>query len=165
MDVIVTHETAQIAGRTMRCALGPAGLTERKKEGDGATPIGRFPLREVLYRADRIQKPSCRLPVRDIKLTDGWCDDPHDPKYNQLVSSPYKASHENLWREDALYDLLIVVGYNDAPPVVGAGSAIFMHVANDDYQPTQGCIALKLNDLQFVVEHLVENSHVDITKD
>jgi L,D-peptidoglycan transpeptidase YkuD (ErfK/YbiS/YcfS/YnhG family) len=162
MDVNVDGNSAEINGRTMRCAIGRSGFKQNKKEGDGTTPIGRFPLREVFYREDRISKPSCVLPVRAVTPTDGWCDDPADPNYNRLVSLPYTASHENLWREDFLYDLLIVIGYNDAPPIPGAGSAIFMHVARDDYSPTQGCIALKLDDLQFVIGQLTENSHVNI---
>jgi L,D-peptidoglycan transpeptidase YkuD (ErfK/YbiS/YcfS/YnhG family) len=118
-----------------------------KREGDGATPVGRFPLRRVLYRPDRLSAPITRLPVAALAPDDGWCDDPADPQYNKPVRLPYAARHEELWRADALYDVIVVIGHNDAPVVAGMGSAIFMHLAGADYRPTQGCVALARQDL------------------
>ena len=134
-------------GRTYRCALGRTGVRMDKREGDGATPAGRFPLRRVLYRPDRLSTPTTPLPVAPLMLEDGWCDDPADPQYNRLVRLPYAGRHEELWRVDALYDVIVVVGHNDAPVIAGMGSAIFMHVASADYRPTQGCVALARQDL------------------
>jgi L,D-peptidoglycan transpeptidase YkuD (ErfK/YbiS/YcfS/YnhG family) len=132
-----------------RAALGRAGLraAEAKREGDGATPIGAWPLRLVLWRADRLAPPATRLAALAITPGDGWCDAPADPLYNRRVLLPYPASAEPLWRADRLYDLVVVLGYNDAPVKPGAGSAIFLHVASPDYQPTQGCVAAALPDL------------------
>ena len=118
-----------------------------KREGDGATPVGRFPLRRVLYRPDRLSAPITRLPVAPLAPDDGWCDDPADAQYNRPVRLPYAARHEELWRTDALYDVIVVIGHNDAPVVAGMGSAIFMHLASADYRPTQGCVALARQDL------------------
>lgn len=131
------------------CALGRAGVKRDKGEGDGATPAGCWPLRRVLYRRDRLgAPPATSLPLRPIRAEDGWCDDPCDPAYNRPLRLPHSARHERLWRDDGLYDLLIVVGYNDGPPLPGRGSAIFVHVARHDYAPTEGCIALAMADLR-----------------
>jgi len=119
-----------------------------KREGDGATPIGAWPLRAVMYRPDRTARPRCALRVSPIRPDDGWCDDPSDRNYNRPVRLPYPASHELLWREDHLYDLVVVLGYNDGPRIRGRGSAIFMHLAAPDFAPTAGCIALREPDLR-----------------
>ena len=138
-----------MADREARCALGRAGIRPAadKREGDGATPAGVWPLRTVLWRPDRIGAPVSRLPGRRIRQHDGWCDAPLDTAYNRPVDLPYPASAERLWREDAVYDLVVVLGYNDSPVIPGAGSAIFLHVARPDYAPTEGCIAMALGDL------------------
>lgn len=134
------------------CALGWGGLSADKYEGDGTTPIGCFPLRRVLYREDRVLKPNTRLPVSILKPNDGWCDDPSDEAYNQLISRPFSASHECLWREDHIYDVIVQLGYNDSPVVTGKGSAIFIHVAQPTFLSTQGCIALQHEDLLNVLK-------------
>jgi L,D-peptidoglycan transpeptidase YkuD (ErfK/YbiS/YcfS/YnhG family) len=135
-----------------RCALGKRGIRADKQEGDEATPAGLLPLRRVFYRADRTATPACRVPVEPLSPADGWCDDPADRAYNQRVRLPYGARHEHLWRDDALYDLVGVLGWNDgvggAPVVRGRGSAIFLHLARPDLGPTEGCIALPERDLR-----------------
>ncbi len=137
-----------LAGYRARCALGAAGVTREKREGDRATPAGDWPLRRVFYRPDRGEPPTSRLPIAPIGPADGWCDEAGDPRYNQPVRLPYPASAETLWRGDGLYDLILVIGYNDAPVIAGAGSAIFVHVARDDFAPTRGCVALARADLE-----------------
>ena len=145
-------------GRQVRCALGPAGIRRDKREGDGATPAGRFPLRRVLYRADRLESPVTRLPGRAIRADDGWCDDPADPNYNRPVTLPYPGRAERLWRDDGLYDLLAVLGHNDDPVEKGRGSAIFLHVARPDFAPTSGCVAVALADLRALLGAADEDS-------
>lgn len=130
------------------CMLGRSGIVERKREGDGATPAGSFPLREVRYRPDRLDRPATSgLPVIATRENDGWCDDPSNAAYNRLVQLPYPASAEKMWRDDGLYDVLAVIGYNDAPAVSGSGSAIFIHVAreigNGRPGPTVGCVSMR----------------------
>lgn len=130
------------------CALGRGGVRADKREGDGATPLGTFPLRRLWYRAGRLGAPvMCGLPTRAIRREDGWCDDPTSPEYNRPVTLPHAARHERLWRDDSLYDLVVELGYNDDPVVPGAGSAIFLHVARPDYGPTEGCVAVARADL------------------
>jgi L,D-peptidoglycan transpeptidase YkuD (ErfK/YbiS/YcfS/YnhG family) len=141
------------AGRK-RAATGPAGIARKGGEGDGITPRGNFPVRAIFYRADRIAPPRTQLPVRRIEKDDGWCDAPNDPNYNRLVKLPYPASAENMWRDDPLYDLLAVLGYNDDPVVPDKGSAIFLHVAHSDYSATHGCVALAHDDLLAAIEQL-----------
>ena len=133
--------------RAIRCALGRAGVQKFKNEGDGVTPVGDFSLRQVLYRPDRLDAPKTNLPVSPLTPQNGWCDDPDHMLYNLPVTLPFNASHEVLWRDDLLYDLIVVLGHNDAPPVPRAGSAIFFHVAKEDFQPTEGCVAIATPDL------------------
>lgn len=131
-----------------RCAVGHGGVRRDKREGDGATPLAAMPLRRVLYRADRGAPPRCGVPVEPIGPEDGWCDDPADRAYNTAVRLPHPARHERLWREDTLYDIVGVLGWNDDPVVRGRGSAIFLHVASPGYRPTEGCVALSDRDLR-----------------
>jgi L,D-peptidoglycan transpeptidase YkuD (ErfK/YbiS/YcfS/YnhG family) len=139
------------AGVTYRAALGRGGVRPDKQEGDGATPAALLPLRRVFYRADRVAKPRTHLPVEPLARCDGWCDDPSHRAYNTHVTLPFEARHEALWRDDPLYDVCVVLGWNDAPVVRGRGSAIFLHVARADYAPTEGCVALALSDLRAVL--------------
>ena len=132
---------------TLRCAVGRAGLRADKQEGDEATPLGLLPLRRVLYRADRLARPSAAVPIEPLAPADGWCDDSSSHEYNCRVRLPFGNGHEALWRDDAIYDVIGVLGWNDAPIVRGRGSAIFLHVARPDYAPTEGCVALALPDL------------------
>ena len=145
----------QIGGvaQPVRCALGPAGVIAAagKREGDGATPLGTWPMRRVLFRPDRGPPPRTALPASPIAPDDGWCDAPDDPAYNRPVKLPYPASAEAMWRDDGLYDLVVILGHNDDPPVPGLGSAIFLHLARPDYAPTQGCVALARRDLEAVL--------------
>ena len=138
---------ASLGEKRWRCAVGAGGVREDKVEGDAATPAGEYPLRHVYYRNDRLVLPKVRLPARPISERDGWCDDPHSPAYNRLVRIPNEWSHEKMWREDGLYDVVVVVGYNDDPPEGEWGSAIFLHIARDDMSPTQGCVAFARADL------------------
>ena len=138
---------ALLGPKRWRCALGAGGVREDKVEGDAATPAGEYPLRRIYFRNDRLVLPKVRLPARPIGEHDGWCDDPQSPAYNRLVRIPNDSSHEKMWREDGLYDLLVVVGYNDDPPEGEWGSAIFLHIARDDMSPTRGCVALARADL------------------
>jgi L,D-peptidoglycan transpeptidase YkuD (ErfK/YbiS/YcfS/YnhG family) len=142
---------ASLGERRWRCAIGAGGVREDKVEGDGATPAGAYPLRHLYFRNDRLVLPKVRLPARPIGEHDGWCDDPRSPAYNRLVRIPNEWSHEKMWREDGLYDLLVVVGYNDDPPEGEWGSAIFLHIARDDMSPTHGCVAFAREDLLEIV--------------
>ncbi|MGB9152102.1 MAG: L,D-transpeptidase family protein [Alphaproteobacteria bacterium] len=154
MDLIVKNpHIAAWGGQEFRCAIGRGGLiaAEAKREGDGATPIGTWKMREIIYRADRIQLPTTSLPARAMQPDDGWCEIPEDARYNQLVKHPYATPVDKMWRDDHLYDVVVVLGYNDDPVVAGKGSAIFLHLARPDFSPSAGCVTLSLDDLLRVV--------------
>lgn len=161
-NVRVVGNRLAFEGKTYRCAFGKGGFSVNKKEGDGATPVGMFALRECWYRADRMALPETKLPLRIIHENDGWCDDPKSPHYNRHVTLPFVLSHEKLFRQEPVYDLIIPIGYNDGPFIAGKGSAIFMHIARVDYEPTEGCIALAKADLLEILPHLDTQSLVDI---
>jgi L,D-peptidoglycan transpeptidase YkuD (ErfK/YbiS/YcfS/YnhG family) len=150
-------------GGRMRAALGKGGLTTSKREGDGATPVGMFPLRDLWYRADRLPAPpKTDLGLRIIGQDEGWSDDPRDPLYNRAVRLPHPFGHETMWREDGVYDLVVPLGYNDDPVVPGLGSAIFFHCATPDYAPTHGCIAIARDDLLTILAGCGPETWLDI---
>lgn len=147
------------------CALGRSGIVTAKREGDGGTPAGRFALRELFWRADRIERPQSTLRSRPIAADDGWCDAADDPAYNRPVKLPYTASTETLWRADHLYDVIVPLGYNDDPVIPGAGSAIFFHLAKEGENglaATEGCVALRLEDMRAVLRGIGRDTSMRI---
>lgn len=144
--------TLSLESITVPCALGKSGLGVRKREGDGKTPVGRFELLCVYFRADRLRRPRTGLPVVQILPDLGWCDDPVHPRYNRPVKLPFEASHERMWRDDGLYDVVVVLDHNLHPPVPGLGSAIFFHCARPDYSPTAGCVAVSRQDMLKILD-------------
>ncbi len=155
-----------LAGRMVPCAIGRSGMiaAAQKREGDGASPIGIWPIRRFVYRADRLALPQTLLPITATQVQDGWCDGADDPLYNQPVTLPYLASTEQMWREDHVYDLVAILGHNDAPPVPGMGSAIFLHLARPGFTPTEGCIALSLEDMLEVMRLAEPGSAIEIRR-
>lgn len=160
-----THGHLHFAGADFPCALGRSGIVADKREGDGGTPIGTFPLRALRFRADRLSLPQSRLVTQPLAPHDGWCDAPNDPAYNHYVTRPYPASSEALWRDDLLYDIVIMLGYNDAPVVSGKGSAIFFHLAKVKdglLKATEGCVALQLDDMIRVLKTVTPTTQMTI---
>lgn len=137
-----------------------------KREGDKASPIGIWRVRKAWWRPDRLDRPDTVLVIDPLSEADGWCDDPADPAYNRAVLRPYPASHEAMWREDGLYDIVVALGHNDNPPVAGLGSAIFLHCAKPaeggGYKPTLGCAAIPREDLVRLLARLTPADAVAI---
>lgn len=148
IEVDTATRRLRFADLDIPCAIGRGGAcsADAKREGDGCTPTGIWPLRAVLFRPGRVTLPTLALPWRWTRASDGWSDGPADPAYNRPVRLPRPYSAENLQRTDALYDIIVVLGHNDAPPVPGAGSAIFFHLWTDA-QPTEGCVAIAREDM------------------
>ena len=146
------------------CALGKNGMTpfDKGREGDGKTPLGTYTLRYGLYRKDRIKLPKTDFPFHEILQNDGWCDAPNDPAYNRPVRLPYNASAEKLWKDSHVYDVVIVLGHNDNPPVPNLGSAIFLHIARENYPPTQGCVAISKEDMLDLLPSLTKECLIEI---
>lgn len=138
----------------LHCALGSAGTVTRKKEGDVATPVGCFRLTSLLYRAERLARPTALLSTRPVRRQDVWCDDAADRRYNRLSQGPVSAGHEKLWRADGVYNTLIILDYNLKPRIRGRGSAIFFHLARPDYAPTAGCVAISPRDMRKLLPRL-----------
>jgi L,D-peptidoglycan transpeptidase YkuD (ErfK/YbiS/YcfS/YnhG family) len=155
--ILGIDQMLRIDNRAMPAIIGRSGLiaADIKREGDGATPIGRWPLRRVLYRPDRLAPPVTALPVNAILPDDLWCDAPDHPLYNRPVRKPFAASAEDMWRHDHVYDLVVILGHNDDPPIPYAGSAIFLHLTRPDLKPTAGCVALALPDLQTALAQVI----------
>jgi L,D-peptidoglycan transpeptidase YkuD (ErfK/YbiS/YcfS/YnhG family) len=155
-------------GRRYPCALGKGGVLPagRKCEADGASPAGLYPLLTLYYRPDRMGRdraaPETGLPTLAIGRNLGWCDTPACRDYNSAVDLPHSDSAESLWRADGLYDLLVVMGHNQNPAIPGRGSAIFLHVARDDYLPTRGCVALAREVLSEILPELDDRTMIRI---
>ncbi len=156
--------TVMWPGHGAKAVFGRSGLTPAadKREGDGASPIGVWPIRRVLYRPDRGPAPRTALPVKAIHREDGWCDASGDLNYNRPVTLPYPASAEAMWREDGVYDIVVILGHNDDPVVDGMGSAIFLHLAQPDFTPTAGCVALDRGDLEALLAEAQPGDSLEI---
>ena len=160
-DRDVRHRGVLRAGGLWRaCALGRTGVVASKHEGDGGTPRGILRPLALLYRADRGPRPVSALPTNAIRADSGWCDDPDDRCYNRPVRLPYAGRHERLWRDDRLYDLLVVLDHNTEYPVPGRGSAIFLHVAAPGLAATEGCIAVDPPALRALLAYLTPDSRI-----
>ena len=144
-----------------KCSIGKKGLNSKKKEGDHCTPIGVFKIGKVYYRPDRIKKIDTMLKTKTIKKNMGWCDDPYNKNYNKEIVLNKKNKGETLFRKDNAYDILIVVEYNTNKTKPFKGSAIFIHLTKN-YGPTEGCIALKNNDLLILLKIINKSSKIQI---
>jgi len=148
------------AGQRVPCRVGRHGQRVFKREGDGASPIGSWYPVEVLYRRDRMLPPRTHLPLRSIRLADGWCDAPEDRNYNRAVQHPYPASAERLWRNDGLYDVVVILNHNTQPRVRRLGSAVFLHLMAADGGPTAGCLAVKPRDMALILQRLTAHAQI-----
>lgn len=165
LDLIVKRAgdgwQASYGDKTWPATGGGNGISHDKVEGDRTSPAGRWPIRRVLYRADRLAAPPVSVfPTAVIDPLDGWCDAPEHPDYNRPVRLPFEASHEKMWDEDGVYDIVVVLGHNDDPVVPGAGSAVFLHIASAGYGPTAGCAALTQEDLLEFLALATPDSHL-----
>jgi L,D-peptidoglycan transpeptidase YkuD (ErfK/YbiS/YcfS/YnhG family) len=145
-----------------RCALGKAGVKKKIMEGDNITPKGIFKIIKIYYRSDKIEEIKTLIKRIKIRKNMGWCDDPKSRSYNQQINLPTKYSHEKLYRNDNLYDLIAVLNYNTDPIIKNKGSAIFLHIAKNSYQETKGCIALKKKHLIEIISKIKKNTKIKI---
>jgi L,D-peptidoglycan transpeptidase YkuD (ErfK/YbiS/YcfS/YnhG family) len=146
-----------------RCALGKDGIRKKTKEGDNITPVGIFKITTIYYRHDKIKKIKTSIKKIKIKKNMGWCDDPGSNFYNQQIKLPSEFSYEKLYRNDSVYDILAVLNYNVNPVRKNKGSAIFIHVAKNNYEPTAGCVAVKKADLIKLLQKVKKNTKIKIS--
>ena len=147
-------------GNKYKCSIGNGGFRDKKKEGDGCTPIGVFHITDILYREDKIKNLVTNYNLQKISPSDGWCDDPKSKHYNTKIKFPFANSAEELFRQDDRYDIICVTNHNQNPIISGAGSAIFIHVASEDYSATAGCIALSLKDLTEILSTITKKTEL-----
>ena len=164
MIIVKKNNILSFKNKNYKCALGKNGLTNNKTEGDKKTPTGVFSIGELYIRADKIKNLKTSLTVIKITKNMAWCDDPTKKSYNKLIKTS-KEHKESLYRNDDLYDILLVIKYNMNPIIPYKGSAIFLHNAKNNYEKTNGCIALKLKDLKEIIKNLSPNEKITITND
>tara|TARA_Y100000590_G_scaffold432610_1_gene548821 strand:+ start:1402 stop:1890 length:489 start_codon:yes stop_codon:yes gene_type:complete len=144
----------------IKCSIGKRGLTKKKWEGDLKTPRGKFKFQFLLYRKDRIRRVITKIRKKIIKKNMGWCDDVNSPYYNQLIKFPFKKSAEKLYLKKNIYDLILILNYNTKPTIKNKGSAIFLHIANKNFNPTKGCIAIKKKDLIKILPLITKKTYI-----
>ena len=162
MIIINKSRYLKFKNLTFKCSLGKSGIGDKEIEGDNVTPRGIYRIVKIYYRKDRIKKISSKFKLVEITKIMGWCNDIKSKKYNQLIKLPTKYSHEKLYRKDNVYDLILVLNYNMKPTIKNKGSAIFIHVTRENYQSTQGCIALKKNNLIKLISKINKNIKIKI---
>ena len=143
-------------------ALGRAGFLANKREGDGGTPTGCFRPRRVWFRADRHPRPRTLLPVRAISARDAWCEDPSDRRYNHPIQIAEGANGDRLQREDHLYDYIIEIDHNTRPRIMGRGSAVFLHLARDNFGPTAGCVSMRAPAMLQLLRRIGPRTRIEI---
>ena len=162
MKLVVKNGFLLNQNQKYRCSIGYNGLTKKKYEGDGCTPVGTFKINKILYRPDKINCHEFSIDSQIIEERGGWCDDIKSDLYNQKIDFPFNYSAEHLYRSDDLYDIICVIDYNLNPIIKGKGSAIFLHVANDNFSPTHGCVAIKKDGLLQIALNLKQDSTITI---
>ena len=162
MHILITKKYLVYKNYKAKCAIGKRGIRYKKKEGDLITPKGRYKIKYILYRKDRVKKILSKIKKIEIKKDMGWCDDPKSKNYNKLVRLPSAFSCEKIYKKENIYDIVIVLNYNMNPIIRNKGSAIFIHVAKKNYKKTEGCVALKKIHLLKIIKQLQKNTTIKI---
>ena len=160
MNIIIKKHFLLYKGYKLKCSIGKSGITHFKREGDLATPEGMFRLGLLYYRKDRNKSLKCKIRKRVIKKNMGWCDDSRSKKYNQEITFPFKDGAEKLYRKDKMYDIFINIKYNHTPIVKDNGSAIFLHLTDKKYKPTNGCVAILKKDFLKILPLINKNTKI-----
>ena len=161
MHILINKNYLTYNKLKVKCAIGKKGIGYKKKEGDLITPSGQFRIKYILYRKDRLNI-STKLKKKVIKKNMGWCDDPKSSHYNKLVRLPFAYKHEKLFKKENIYDIILVLNYNMNPVKKNKGSAIFIHVAKNNFKKTEGCIAIKKLNLVKLIRKINSNTKVKI---
>ena len=162
MHILIKNKKLTFNNYKVKCAIGKRGIGVKKREGDQITPKGKFKIKYILYRKDRISNLKTKLLKTIINKKMGWCDDPKSIFYNKLIKLPSKYSFERLYKKNNTYDIILVLNFNINPTIKNKGSAIFIHVATKNYNKTEGCIAVNKKDLKQIVERINKKTIVYI---
>lgn len=144
----------------VKCAIGKRGILKRKKEGDNVTPKGRFKIKSLYYRKDRVLNLKSLLPKKIIKKNMGWCDDVSSKFYNRLIKFPFNKRAEKLYLKKNIYDIILTLNYNTNPTKKNKGSAIFIHIASKKYKPTRGCVAISKKNMRTLLKYINKKSKI-----
>ena len=162
MHILIKNKKLTFNNYKVKCTIGKRGIGVKKREGDKITPKGKFKIKYILYRKDRISNLKTKLLKKTINKKMGWCDDPKSIFYNKLIRLPSKYSFERLYKKNNTYDIILVLNFNINPTIKNKGSAIFIHVATKNYKKTEGCIAVNKRDLKQIVEKINKKTIVNI---
>ena len=162
MNIIIKKHFLLYKGYKLKCSIGKSGITHLKKEGDFKTPKGLYKLGPIYYRKDRIKSFKSKIRKKIISKNMGWCDDSKSKKYNKQIYFPFKFRAEKLYRKDNTYDILLNIKYNHTPTIKNKGSAIFLHLCNKKYRPTNGCIAIIKKDFLKIISLINKNTKIKI---
>ena len=162
MHIKLINKNLYLNDYKLKCTVGKRGITGKKKEGDKKTPKGSFKFVSLFYRKDRIKKVKSNLKKYVIKKNMGWCDDPKSKYYNKLIKFPFKFSAEKLYLKKNIYDIILILNYNSKPIIRNKGSAIFLHISNKKYTPTNGCIAISLKDMKLLLKKINKKTKISI---
>ena len=163
MHIFIKNKILYLDQYKIKCSIGKRGIGTKKREGDKITPRGKFKIKSILYRKDRVDNFRCKLVKLAIQKNMGWCDDPNSKNYNKLIRFPFKYSAEKLYRSDNTYDIILILNYNLNPIRKGKGSAIFIHIAKKNYNKTLGCIAISKKDLKKIIKKINKRTIVNIS--
>ena len=159
MHILINKKYLTFNNYKAKCSVGKRGIGLKRKEGDLITPKGKYKIKYIMYRKDRVKIQS-KIKKIIIKKEMGWCDDPNSRHYNKIVKLPSSYKHEKLYKKENIYDIIIVLNYNMNPIVKNKGSAIFIHVAKKNYKKTEGCIAVKKAHLIKIAKNLKKKTMV-----
>ena len=162
MHVLVNKNFLTYKDYKVKCAIGKRGIGKKRREGDLITPKGLFKIKKVYFRRDKVRGLETKFSMKAITKNMGWCNDPKSNKYNQLIKYPFAFNAEKLYRNDNIYDIVIVLNFNSRPVKKNKGSAIFLHVAKRKYKPTEGCVAIKKNELKKLLKLITLQTRIKI---
>ena len=162
MHIIIKNKSLTYNDYKVKCSVGKRGIGVKKREGDLITPKGTFKITKLLYRKERVRNLKTSLKKNIIYKRMGWCDDARSKSYNKLIKFPFKYSFEKLYRRDNIYDIILVLNFNMDPIEKYKGSAIFIHVAKNNYKRTKGCIAIKKKDFIHLLRKINKKTKVRV---
>ena len=162
MHILINKKYLAYDDYKVKCAVGKRGISNKRREGDFITPKGKFKIKYILYRKDRIKRIQSKIKKIIIKKDLGWCDDPLSKDYNKLIKIPSEYNYEKRYKKDNVYDIILVLNYNMNPIVKNKGSAIFIYVTKANYNKTEGCVAIKRDHLLKIIKLLKKNTTVKI---
>jgi L,D-peptidoglycan transpeptidase YkuD (ErfK/YbiS/YcfS/YnhG family) len=146
----------QVVAGPYTARVGWNGLRANRREGDGTTPIGTFPILPRMYGNG--PNPGMKFRYTRLRCGDWWVEDPASPVYNRFqrtgcgVRPPFKVTTPDMSKSPRAYEFLAVVGFNLNPIVPGRGSGIFLHV--QVRSSTNGCVSLPRPQLLRVLRWL-----------